>query len=279
MRSSLLEPAQDRARPQTDARFAGFWIRFSAALIDQGLLAIAFCLPGLISIPAGSILLLLALTGNSVVCLGRWGQTAGMAAAALRMTREDGSPVRYGRAILREVAEIVMRPFLGICYLWIIVDPRKQALHDKAARTLVWQLERPIRSSARARALFLAACAGVLVLLLYAFSLSAREILKIWTDLDLADQVPLAAVGLLQLREIPGALWCLSVAAIWVAAGAISLLVLVVSGRCPAPNRKIVLLMLTLLLALLAGAILLLLICVGLPLVNVLDALRDAPLE
>ena len=72
----------------------------------------------------------------AVYCALFWllaGRTPGMAVLGLRVRRADGRPVRWLAALVRGV--------LVACFpvgaLWLLVDRRRQALHDKAAGTVV----------------------------------------------------------------------------------------------------------------------------------------------
>lgn len=71
-----------------------------------------------------------------VYCALFWllaGRTPGMAVLGLRVVRADGGPVRWFAALVRAV----LLAYFPIGALWLIVDRRRQALHDKVARTTV----------------------------------------------------------------------------------------------------------------------------------------------
>ena len=82
----------------------------------------------------------------------RWGQTLGKRALNIRVVRSaDGGPISKGQAASRylfqalfftaaNLAAAIATPlsFIGsLNFAWILWDPRRQALQDKAARTLV----------------------------------------------------------------------------------------------------------------------------------------------
>ncbi len=88
--------------------------------------------------------------------IGFWmlaGQTPGKRLMGLRIVRTDGERITIGPAIRRWVGYWISAIlFLG--YLWVLVDDRRQALHDKLAGTLVvyswpeqedWERITPIR--------------------------------------------------------------------------------------------------------------------------------------
>jgi uncharacterized RDD family membrane protein YckC len=65
------------------------------------------------------------------------GQTPGMRLLGLRVTSVDGGSLRLGRALLRLGGMVLAALPLMAGYALILVDARRQGLHDKLARTLV----------------------------------------------------------------------------------------------------------------------------------------------
>jgi uncharacterized RDD family membrane protein YckC len=73
------------------------------------------------------------------------GQTIGKKALGIRViSQETGGPIGYGRALLRNAVRSLpgLIRFIGffwtlLDHLWMLWDRENQALHDKAARTLV----------------------------------------------------------------------------------------------------------------------------------------------
>ncbi len=76
------------------------------------------------------------------------GQTLGKQATGIRIVRDDGEPMTFSRALLREgvgkylLALITLYIYLIVDYLWPLWDRENQALHDKIASTHV-VLRRP----------------------------------------------------------------------------------------------------------------------------------------
>jgi uncharacterized RDD family membrane protein YckC len=73
---------------------------------------------------------------------GKWGQTIGKRLFALRVVDVAGGPIGWGQSAWRLIFEYLLTIITcGIGGLidvaWILWDPRKQALHDKVAKTLV----------------------------------------------------------------------------------------------------------------------------------------------
>ena len=71
------------------------------------------------------------------------GQTLGKQATGIRIVRDDGRQMTFGRALLREgvgkylLALITLYVYLVVDYLWPLWDRENQALHDKIASTHV----------------------------------------------------------------------------------------------------------------------------------------------
>jgi predicted Zn finger-like uncharacterized protein len=140
--------------------YAGFWLRVVASIIDSIALFAIQMVCGILLRLTGSlvtdvmvggsntsqflILLLFNLVinwGYFVVFTGSCGQTLGKMALRIKVVRTDGSDIGYGRALLREVpAKFLSGLILGIGYLMVAFDERKQGLHDKIADTYVIKL-------------------------------------------------------------------------------------------------------------------------------------------
>ena len=140
-------------------RYAGFWIRFVARLIDGVILAVVgliIRLPFLPLLPlsgnqigAGAIPLFLGLTGLLTllqVAIGvayeayfvsTRGGTPGKLALGLKIIRADGSPVSAGLAAGRYFAQWISALTLAIGYIMAGFDDQKRSLHDRICDTRV----------------------------------------------------------------------------------------------------------------------------------------------
>lgn len=142
-------------------RYAGFWIRFVAAVVDGLVLSVAFVPLNIIfwavnnriyfwgiwdfsqGVSSGPILLfnlVRTLVGWAyyVILTGRYGATLGKMLLGLKVVGEDLGPITYGTATVREVLGKFLSALLcGLGYIWAGFDGRKQAWHDKVAGTLV----------------------------------------------------------------------------------------------------------------------------------------------
>ncbi len=142
-------------------RYAGFWIRFGAKIIDGLILVV----PSTIVQIAGTFLMKDSLKaaqaagpnpfaalpgigliffinisisiGYYVFFVGRFGATPGKMACGLRIVRAGGAPLGYGLAAGRFFAEFVSMLTLYIGYIMIAFDDEKRALHDRICGTRV----------------------------------------------------------------------------------------------------------------------------------------------
>ena len=146
---------------RTSLRYAGFWIRVGAKIIDTIITAIGtwiFVIPLSMMIAASlpsdpgeitfnkSFLLLLAaqqLIGLAIPAfydtffVGRFGATLGKMACGLRVVSPEGERISYMRAFGRHFAGWISSIILGIGYLMAAFDDEKRALHDRICSTRV----------------------------------------------------------------------------------------------------------------------------------------------
>lgn len=147
----------DFAEACQTVRYAGFWIRLGAAIIDPLILFV---------VSSGLQTILVELTLNidfdpqarysatyrgiilltSVVlpifyecCFvaSSWMGTPGMKLVGIKIIDYDGNQISLGRSFIRYLSQILSGLILCIGYIMIAFDPRKQGLHDKLAKTVV----------------------------------------------------------------------------------------------------------------------------------------------
>jgi len=138
-------------------RYAGFWIRLAASLIDSAVLFIPWCLIVLFAVVAIRLLaatehfdsgaaLLVALPATAVVTRLLYFSlmessarqaTFGKMAFGLRVTDLEGRRLSQNRATGRTLAKLLSGLTFGIGYIVCGFTRRKQALHDIVARCLV----------------------------------------------------------------------------------------------------------------------------------------------
>jgi uncharacterized RDD family membrane protein YckC len=140
-------------------KFAGFWIRTVAYVIDGFLILVLLAIlagVGIFGYTSGSAtdtvssfshtfyesnwnFLNVAVFALNMAYftffLGTRGQTPGKMICGLKVVRLDGSPVSFGQAAVRTLGYYLNHFTLCIGFLWVAIDPRKQGLHDKIAGT------------------------------------------------------------------------------------------------------------------------------------------------
>jgi uncharacterized RDD family membrane protein YckC len=123
-------------------RYAGFWIRLVAYILDMLILIV---LTIALAITIIGILLWIPLwLGYMPWMWWKKGATFGQQAMGLRVVRAiDGGPIDGSTAVVRALV-MWAENFLGglffigyVGYIWAAFDPQKQAWHDKAANTVV----------------------------------------------------------------------------------------------------------------------------------------------
>lgn len=116
-------------------KYAGFWNRLAAGFIDGLIVGVV---PGMIIRGGnGNILSLLLGLGYSVWMLSNYQATVGMMVLKIKILKENGGKVTYQDAILRYFASLLSGIALGLGYLWMLWDKKKQTWHDHIAKTVV----------------------------------------------------------------------------------------------------------------------------------------------
>ena len=138
--------------PMAGLRYAGFWARTVAYILDliilaviAGALSVVFGGPAITSGPSGVEIDYGAQGPSALVSLiyfiGFWvwrAQTPGMLVFNMRVVRADsGENVDIVRGILRYVGLIISFVVIFLGVIWVAFDSRKQGWHDKLAGTLV----------------------------------------------------------------------------------------------------------------------------------------------
>ncbi|GMU37728.1 MAG: protein kinase [Phycisphaerae bacterium] len=115
-------------------RYAGFWIRTGAVIIDSIVLLLPTALAQMMLPVLGGVILSVV---YEVWLLGSWrGQTVGKRACGIRVINADGTMLDSGDALRRTLASFLSTFTLGIGYVMAAFDDRKRALHDRIANTL-----------------------------------------------------------------------------------------------------------------------------------------------
>jgi uncharacterized RDD family membrane protein YckC len=148
----FLQKLREGIAPVAAMRYAGFWIRAGAKILDGIILAIPtqainlFLIPR-VPTPSGGYFARVALVtamniviagAYNVLMVGKYGATVGKMAAKLKIVNPDGSPVSYGKAVARFFAEFLSAAICYIGYFMVGFDTEeKRALHDRICGTRV----------------------------------------------------------------------------------------------------------------------------------------------
>ncbi|HKS66094.1 MAG TPA: RDD family protein [Candidatus Acidoferrales bacterium] len=150
--------------PAPTVKYAGFWLRFVAFIIDAivlGFIGFAITIPFMASIPLGTFMHggpprpedwapLVGMFGRLALARfvinwlyyallesSAWQATLGKKALGLEVTDLQGRRISFGRASGRFFAKILSTIILFIGFFMIGFTSRKQGLHDIIAGTLV----------------------------------------------------------------------------------------------------------------------------------------------
>lgn len=139
----------------SEIRYAGFWIRFGARVIDTvlmwfvaSLLAMVFVFPAVqtarpdpIRILKGEGLLMLIQTiiaaAYEIALTVKFGGPIGKFALGLRVVTADGRPIGWAQSTGRYFATWISGFTFGVGYVLAAFDEQKRALHDHVASTRV----------------------------------------------------------------------------------------------------------------------------------------------
>ena len=162
-KDSYTQKLREGVMPVAGMRYAGFWWRFLAWLIDNIILGTVTKVLQYALFPSTAVVTVMPPTTNPWEAIGpqlanlgwamllstaisvtyaTWfmgalGATPGLMALGLKVVRPNGSPIGYGRAVARYFASILSAITLCIGYLLIAFDPEKRALHDMICDTRV----------------------------------------------------------------------------------------------------------------------------------------------
>jgi uncharacterized RDD family membrane protein YckC len=155
-----LQRVREGGQPIGAMRYAGFWIRFVAYIIDSVILSVAL---SIITVPLALVLggsamftdptamgvtALLAIAGYGLVTLfisfwyqgyfvSKRGGTPGKLILGLKIIHPDGSMLSMGQAIGRFLCYLIDGLTLYIGFIMIGFDMEKRALHDRICDTRV----------------------------------------------------------------------------------------------------------------------------------------------
>jgi uncharacterized RDD family membrane protein YckC len=152
-----LKEGMTTAAPGT-LRYAGFWLRFAAKLIDWFAIGLVVGIPSVILMFASMgklepdkgpplqflafqiLIQFLSIAGTvayNTLMVGKYGATLGKMALGLRVVTADNTSLTYLRAFGRAWAEMLSQMICYIGYFLAASDDQRRALHDHICNTRV----------------------------------------------------------------------------------------------------------------------------------------------
>lgn len=121
------------------SNYAGFWIRLLATIIDWMVIGIVRAIFNYILKGSVANLIFLALSfGYGPFMLYQYQATLGKMALGLKVVSEDSNKLEVPQLLLREwVGKILSWLALGLGFVWVSFDEKKQGWDDKLGHTLV----------------------------------------------------------------------------------------------------------------------------------------------
>ena len=127
------DPAGYGAPGMESRALAGFGSRLGAVVLDFILVMIVASLLDLDDF--GAVIVIMVAYH---IALWAWqSSTVGGIICRIRVVRSDGARLQFTDALVRGLASIFSAAVVGLGWLWILWDPRRQAWHDKIANTYV----------------------------------------------------------------------------------------------------------------------------------------------
>lgn len=144
-------PAATMPEPTGEVRYAGFWVRVLASVIDSLwvlplTLVLGFLFYGAQYFEAKTMIqgtadAVIQYVMPVVITVTFWiakQATPGKMALGIKIVnKSDGLPPSAGRLLLRYVGYYVSMFIVFLGFIWIGFDPKKQGFHDKMAGTVV----------------------------------------------------------------------------------------------------------------------------------------------
>lgn len=127
--------------------YAGFWIRFGAALIDGILLSVInWILMFTVAATGSPEIVIVVYVVNLILNVAYYAgmessdkqATLGKMAVGIKVGDANGEKISFANALGRYFAKILSTIILLIGYIMAAFDEKKQALHDKLANTYVF---------------------------------------------------------------------------------------------------------------------------------------------
>lgn len=126
-------------------QYAGFWIRLLAFLLDALIFGVPYVVLNVILVDVAAISSMSAVISISLLLVyasleGKYGGTPGKLICKIRVQDKNNERIGFANALLRNLAKTASLTIIGIGFMMIAWDSKKQGLHDKFAGTfVVWK--------------------------------------------------------------------------------------------------------------------------------------------
>ncbi len=120
----------------------GLWTLCAEGLLSFGNLSGSPLAPPPAVLPSLLILAIVLHLVYHVLCLGRFGQTLGKGLMGIAVVRRDGSPIGYGRALLRSIGGMASVLTLGLANLGVVLTQERRGAGDWLADTRIVRIPR-----------------------------------------------------------------------------------------------------------------------------------------
>lgn len=146
MKPSTNTPIDEAPTTTSSPKYAGFWIRLLASIIDMIIVAlIAYILFGSEAVQVSNGQFNVQLTGWKVlipilytlIFWIRLSTTPGKMILGLIIVDKEGKKINRLKSILRYLGYMISTIVIFLGFIWIAFDKKKQGRHDKIASTYV----------------------------------------------------------------------------------------------------------------------------------------------
>jgi uncharacterized RDD family membrane protein YckC len=137
-----LHPGNEENDTRKIIRYAGFWVRLGANLVDLLILMPFIFLYYYLKSISWQIAVIfqtpffLSFSLYNIYFLGRWGQTLGKMALRIKVTCLDGSPIGFRRAVLRHAVDLFFGVLLQISGMMALLSVSETAVEMSGWREM-----------------------------------------------------------------------------------------------------------------------------------------------
>lgn len=125
-------------QPSTvSVRYAGFWIRVIAGLIDAVVISIITYIIQMLIGESNPVSIIIGAAYHIGMWLKNDGMTIGKKIMGIKVIQTNGQPIDAKTAAVRYIGYMISGFVFAIGFIWVAFDKNKQGWHDKIANTYV----------------------------------------------------------------------------------------------------------------------------------------------